>query len=77
MRVVITGSNSYIGNSLQSYIGSIDDNVKVDQLDVVGDTWREVDFSKYETVVHVAAIVHRKDITNWDVYKQVNIDLTV
>ena len=77
MRVVITGSNSYIGNSLQSYIGSIDDNVKVDQLDVVGDTWREVDFSKYETVVHVAAIVHRKDTTNWDVYKQVNIDLTV
>lgn len=77
MRVVITGANSYIGNRLQSYIRSVDDNIEINQLDVVGAEWRTFDFSKYDTVVHVAAIVHRKDIASWDIYKQVNIDLTV
>lgn len=75
MKIVITGANSYIGNSLQSYIQSNDKELEVYQLDVIGDKWREFDFFGYDTVVHVAAIVHRKDILSWETYNEVNVDL--
>lgn len=76
MRVVITGANSYIGNNIQSCIQSNDKEIEVCQLDVVGDDWQTFDFSGYDTVVHVAAIVHRKDVTDWELYNKVNVELT-
>lgn len=76
MRVIITGANSYIGNHIQSYIKSNDKAMEVDQLDVVGDHWMDFDFSGYDAVVHVAAIVHRKDVDCWEQYESVNVDLT-
>lgn len=75
MKLVITGYNSYIGNNLQSYIQNTDDTFEIYQLDVVGDKWRSFDFTGYDVVVHVAAIVHRKDIESWDIYQKVNVDL--
>lgn len=77
MRVVITGANSYIGNSIQSYIHSHDENIEVCQLDVADDKWRKFDFSGYDVVVHVAAIVHRKDVNSWELYNKINVELTV
>lgn len=77
MRVVITGANSYIGNHIQSYIKNNDDSFEVYQLDVVDDQWQGFVFSGYDAVVHVAAIVHRKDIDSWELYEKVNVDLTV
>ena len=77
MKVVITGANSYIGDHIQSYIENNDNRIEICQLDVVGEQWREFDFSGYDTVVHAAAIVHRKDVDSWDLYKKVNVDLTV
>lgn len=77
MKIIITGANSYIGNSIQSYIQSNDPMLEICQLDVDGDTWREFDFYGYDVVVHVAAIVHRKDIKSWELYEKVNVDLTL
>jgi len=77
MRVVITGENSYIGNNIQSYIQNNDEEVEICQLDVVGEKWREFDFSGYDVVVHVAAIVHRKDIVVWEPYNKINVELTL
>lgn len=76
MRIVITGANSYIGNSLQLYIQNNDKDVDICQLDVVGEQWREFDFSGCDAVVHVAAIVHRKDAVSREQYNQVNAELT-
>lgn len=76
MRVVITGANSYIGNSLEAYTQSIDKGFEICQLDVIGEAWRTFDFSGYDAVVHVAAIVHRKDSVSWEEYQAINTDLT-
>ena len=76
MRVIITGADSYIGNHIQSYILSHDRTFSVEQLDVADQKWQDFDFSGYDAVVHVAAIVHRKDIADWDCYRRVNVDLT-
>lgn len=76
MRVIITGADSYIGSHIQSYILSHDRTFSVEQLDVADEKWQDFDFSGYDAVVHVAAIVHRKDIADWDCYRRVNVDLT-
>ena len=76
MRVVITGADSYIGNNIQSYILSNEPGAEVVQVDVADEAWLEFDFSGYDAVVHVAAIVHRKDIDNWELYRKVNVELT-
>ena len=76
MRIIITGLNSYIGNSLQSYIQKIDSESQISQLDVVGEQWKEFDFSGYDAVVHVAAIVHRKEPISSEEYNRVNAELT-
>lgn len=76
MRVVIAGAGSYIGNSIQSYIQSVRPDAEVIQLDVADDAWRGFDFTGYDAVVHVAAIVHRKDPVDWETYRRVNAELT-
>ena len=76
MKVVITGANSYIGEHIQSYMESVDPQVEVFQLDVVEDTWRMYDFTGCDAVVHVAAIVHRKDGVTREEYQRVNVELT-
>lgn len=74
--MIITGADSYIGSHIQSYILSHDRTFSVEQLDVTDHKWQDFDFSGYDAVVHVAAIVHRKDIADWDCYRRVNVDLT-
>lgn len=76
MKIVITGANSYIGNCLQNYIQNIDREAEIFQLDVEGEQWRGFDFYGYDTVVHVAAIVHRKDHVSEAEYNRVNAELT-
>lgn len=58
-RVLITGANSYIGTSFERYIKeNYSDELKIDTLDMLDAKWKEFDFSKYETVFHVAGIAH-------------------
>lgn len=75
MRIVITGTNSYIGDNICSYIQNANEEFEVCMLDVIGKKWREFDFSGYDAVVHVAAIVHRKDNVSWEEYYKVNAEL--
>ncbi|MBQ4128772.1 MAG: NAD-dependent epimerase/dehydratase family protein [Ruminococcus sp.] len=74
MRVLITGANSYIGDSFMSYVSN--KNYQVDTIDMMTKEWIETDFSKYDVVLHVAAIVHKKerDYTNEEYYK-INTEL--
>lgn len=77
MKIVITGKDSYIGNSFQHFAQAQDEHWFITQLNVTDDTWENFNFSEYDAVVHVAAIVHRKDVTDWALYKRVNTDLAV
>lgn len=58
-RVLVTGKNSYIGDSFCNYATEYGYTVSV--ADTINDAYRDVDFSKYDAVVHVAAIVHQKE----------------
>ena len=57
--VLITGKNSYVGISVKNYLEKhYDDLYEIDTISVRGDEWKKKDFSKYDTVFHVAGIAH-------------------
>lgn len=47
----------------------------VEELSVRGEAWRAHDFSPYDAVLHVAAIVHQPRLRDRDLYFRVNRDL--
>lgn len=81
-KVLITGANSYIGTSFENYIkANFPDTYTVDTVDMIDGTWRERDFSEYDSVFHVAGIAHsdngRISEEKAKLYYSVNTDLTV
>lgn len=81
-RVLITGAGSYIGESFQKYAKEhYTENFEIDTVDMLDAAWREVDFSSYDIVYHVAGIAHA-DVGNVsdevkEKYYQVNTDLAI
>jgi len=61
-RVLITGANSFVGTSVEKWLDkSFEDDRKlfmVDTVDTMNNHWKTADFSKYDTVFHVAGIAH-------------------
>lgn len=78
VKVLITGSNSYVGTSVESYLNSFNGMYEIDTLDMKNDTWKDYDFSPYDVVFHVAGIAHvSKDKKLDNLYFSVNRDLTI
>ena len=75
-RVLITGANSFLGDNTKKYLEK-HGNYVVDILDMLNDDWREADFSQYDVVFNVCAIVHQPKIKDIDLYYKVNRDLAV
>lgn len=76
-RIVITGANSYIGRSLIAYLQN-NPNYVFEELDVRTDDWKTFDFSKFDVVFHVAAIVHQNEKQiDYSLYEKVNRDLPI
>lgn len=58
-KILITGANSYIGTSFESYINdNYPGEYAIDTVDMIDGTWRDRDFSGYDSVFHVAGIAH-------------------
>lgn len=77
-RVLITGKDSYIGTSLQNWLMRESDNYKVDTIDMKDESWKKKDFSSYDVVFHVAAVVHQKEQPDMkELYFKVNRDLPI
>lgn len=81
-RVLITGADSYIGMSFEKFINEYnskheeDGKILVDTLEMRFSSWKEHDFSKYDSVLHLAGIVHQKETeSNRELYYKVNRDL--
>lgn len=77
-RVLITGTNSYLGNAIAKYLGK---RYQIDKISLRDESWKEMSFAGYDTVLHVAGIAHA-DIGNVsqeikDLYYQVNCGLTL
>lgn len=79
--VLITGAGSYIGESFRAYAADYYPSLNIEAIDMIDGSWRDVDFSSYDIIYHVAGIAHA-DVGNVDEatkakYYAVNTDLTV
>lgn len=72
-KILITGVGSYIGTSFEKYLNSYSDNYLIESVDMIGDDWKNKDFSGYDVVFHVAGIAHIKETEeNRQLYYDVN-----
>ncbi len=77
-RVLITGANSYIGDSVRDYLMLNPDDYMVVIKDTVGWEPSAGDFDGFDVVFNVAGIAHIKETsTNRHLYYDVNRDLDV
>lgn len=57
-KILITGANSYIGTSFESYIKeNFTEQYLVDTVDMLDGSWREKSFTGYDSVFHVAGLL--------------------
>ncbi len=80
-RILITGVNSYIGNSFRAYMEQFPDKYSLEGISVRNNAWKDLDFSRFDVVFDVAGIAHAdtghvSDETKRQYYA-VNTDLTV
>ena len=80
-KILITGAGSYIGTAVAGYLENWPDDYRMETVDMVGDGWKEKDFSGFDTVFHVAGIAHSDSgkipPEKEALYYAVNRDLTV
>ncbi|MDN6724070.1 MAG: NAD-dependent epimerase/dehydratase family protein, partial [Tetragenococcus halophilus] len=73
-RILITGKNSYIGKSFEKWASQLNKVYQIDSISLRDGKWREYDFTPYNVVIHVAAIVHKKNVRE-QLYYEINRDL--
>lgn len=75
-KILITGKGSFIGTNAKKWLerkGHI-----VDELEMQNENWKEFDFSKYDSIIHVAGIAHvSADPKMEELYLKVNRDLAI
>ena len=77
-KILITGKDSYIGIHVKEWLGKEANQYEVTELDVKTQDWLQEDFSKYDTILHVAGIAHvSTDKKLEDLYYKVNRDLAI
>lgn len=77
-RVLITGENGYIGTFLKHWLEEQTNEYEVEMIGVRDAKWRNKDFKRYHTIVHAAAIVHKKEnVIEKGLYEQINHHLAV
>ncbi|MBQ2802459.1 MAG: NAD-dependent epimerase/dehydratase family protein [Lachnospiraceae bacterium] len=85
-QILITGVNSYIGNAIEQYLMEYNslqgrEIYRVDKISLREESWRTLDFSGYDAILHVAGIAHadigRVSEETKALYYQVNCDLTL
>lgn len=77
-RICITGANSFIGTSVESWLLRFSGEFCVDTVDTKNDAWKTTDFSRYDVVFHVAGIAHVDPKAKMaPLYYKVNRDLPI
>src|SRR5690625_205063 len=75
--ILITGVNSYVGNQLDMWLKQWPKKYKVHKISLRDGTWKDKDFSNYDSIVHMAGLVHKKETKeNREKYYEINRDLT-
>ncbi|MCI3028744.1 NAD-dependent epimerase/dehydratase family protein [Desemzia sp. C1] len=77
-KILITGKNSYVGNQLADWLAKEPKQYEVVKESVRDGRWKDIDFSIFDVVVHVAGIAHQDTKANQeDLYYEVNTNLTI
>jgi nucleoside-diphosphate-sugar epimerase len=78
MRILITGKNSYIGNSVKAWLNEKEQSFIVEEISLRNIDLNKVSFKEYDVIFHVAGIAHissnKKLIPE---YFRVNRDLAI
>jgi len=72
-RILITGANSYVGRNFISY----SENSEIDEVSLFDNRPEDIDFQKYDVVIHLVAIVHQSKKIAESEYFRVNKDLCI
>lgn len=75
--VLITGEKGYIGKHIQQWLLKETGIYNVKMLNVRTDEWQNVCFRGVDVLIHAAGIVHQPNITDWEIYKKINVDLSM
>jgi UDP-glucose 4-epimerase len=73
LNILITGQNGYIARRLYAHLLAGRHDARL--VDVRGDTWRHMDFNEFDSIVHLAGIVHNSSTDPAD-FRRVNVELT-
>jgi len=77
-KVLITGSNSFVGTNIEKWLMKTPEAFQVDTVDTMNDVWKQADFTLYDVVFHVAGIAHVAPKPEMALlYYKVNRDLTI
>lgn len=77
-KILITGKNSYVGNSLEKWLSKWKDKYLVDKISLRTEDWKDIDFSIYDVIFHVAGIAHISTKHSMkELYYKINRDLTI
>ena len=77
-RVLITGANSFVGTNIEKWLLKEPANFQVDTVDTMNNVWKQADFTKYDSVFHVAGIAHVDPKPEMaPLYYKVNRDLAI
>lgn len=79
--ILITGTGSFVGTSVQHHLERWSDKYKVQAIGTKNGEWKKLDFSIFDTVYHVAGLAH-SDVGNVSgetkkKYYAVNCDLAI
>jgi len=77
-KILVTGADSYVGTAFERWFSQYPDEYSVDTIDMRDNVWQDKPFEGYDVVLHVAAVVHKKESPKIEsMYLKVNVDLPV
>ena len=80
-KILITGANSYIGTSVESWLKAFTGQYLVETIDMMDGAWRKHEFSQYDVVYHVAGLAHadvgKISEEHKQIYYQIKTDIAV
>ena len=79
--ILITGAGSFVGTTVQRHLETFPDKYKVTAVGTKNGEWKELDFSQFNVVYHVAGLAHsdvgKVSEETKKLYYAVNCDLAV
>jgi len=74
MKILVTGSNGYVGSS---FINKHKDKYKFEKFSLLNQKLENIEFNNIDKVLHCAALVHQKVEHSYEEYHEINVNYPV